>query len=212
MNFKHIISIILFQLCATSLLATELQRPNLLLIYCDDLGWGDVSFNGHPIVDTPNIDSLAAQGMIFDHNYAGATHCSPSRVTLMLGKASYRVGFYDIVGRGDMDLPRDEKTIAELLRDSGYQTFHGAKWHMSAHSKGREDAPLEHGFDVTTDPGMATNVVKEFGEWLKPADSAESPFFAYLAFHESHMPVEKWSPEPFREKFRPVDESAFRSI
>ncbi|TWT81437.1 Arylsulfatase [Planctomycetes bacterium CA13] len=220
----HKTTILLFHvmLCALNVTAGEAAqeeakhehtlKPNLLLIYCDDLGWGDVSFNGHPIVKTPNIDALAAEGMIFDHNYAGAPHCSPSRVALMLGKASYRVGFYDIVGRGDMKLPEKETTIAELLRDDGYSTFHGGKWHMDPSNTDPQVATKRHGFDESVDSGMATNVVADFSKWLKPADTAAKPFFAYLAFHESHMPVEKYAPESFRQKFRPVDEDAFKTI
>jgi arylsulfatase A len=210
MTIRFILSIFLVQILTTAALTAEAKKPNLLLIYCDDLGWGDVSFNGHPIIDTPNIDALAELGMIFDHNYAGAPHCSPSRVALMLGKASYRVGVYDIMGRGDMRLPKTETTIAELLRDRGYATFHGAKWHMDPEKE--KEAALKHGFDVSTDPGMATKVVAEFGKWLPHNDKAEKPFFAYLAFHESHMPVEEWAPESFRERFRTIDKNAFDTI
>ena len=187
-------------LCVTVAESDCAEKPNLLLIYCDDLGWGDVSYNRHPIVKTPNIDALASEGMIFDHNYAGAPHCSPSRAVLMLGKASYRVGIYDIMGRGDMKLPEKETTIAELLRDAGYSTFHGGKWHMDPHETDPQVAAKRHGFDASVDPGMATSVVAEFSKWLKPADSEEKPFFAYLAFHESHMPVEKYAPGIFSGK------------
>lgn len=210
--FSAITVFLLVQVTADRGLADDPNKPNLLLIYCDDLGWGDVSYNGHPIVNTPNIDDLAAKGMIFDHNYAGAPHCSPSRAVLMLGKASYRVGIYDIMGRGDMRLPENETTIAELLRDHGYATFHGAKWHMDPKEVDQQEAARKHGFDVSVDPGMATHVVTEFANWLQPQESAEKPFFAYLAFHESHMPVDKYAPESFRRRFRPVDEEAFNSI
>ena len=99
------------------------SRPNIVFILADDhsanaLGCYPSRLASHAI--TPNIDALAAEGMIFDHNYAGAPHCSPSRVALVLGKASYRVGVYDIMGRGDMKLPEEETTIAEVLKDEGY--------------------------------------------------------------------------------------------
>ena len=192
--------------------AAQTDKPNLLLIYCDDLGWGDVGFNGHPIIHTPNIDSLAADGMIFDHNYAGAPHCSPSRAVLMLGKASYRFGIYDIMGRGEMKLPEEHSTIAEVLRDAGYATFHGGKWHMDPPTTDQQEAAKLHGFDESVDPGMATRVVAEFAKWDALKAPQAKPFFAYLAFHESHMPVEKYAPEAFREKFRPIDEQAFQQI
>jgi len=188
------------------------MRPNLLLIYCDDLGWGDVGFNGHPIVKTPNIDALAAQGMIFNHNYAGAPHCSPSRVALMLGKASYRVGMYDIMGRGDMELPERETTVAEVLRGAGYTTYHAGKWHMSTEPRGGPAPALRHGFDYSADPGIAGAIVADFARWLKPAAAQDRPFFAYLAFHESHEPVDKWSPESFRRAYRPMNEEQFKTI
>jgi len=188
------------------------ERPNLLLIYCDDLGWGDVGFNGHPIIKTRNIDSLASQGMVFNDNYAGAPHCSPSRVALMLGKASYRVGMYDIMGRGDMEMPEKETTLAELLRGAGYATYHAGKWHMSKEPQGGPAPALRHGFEYSADPGIATSIVADFARWLNAPEAGDKPFFAYLAFHESHEPVEKWSPESFRKAYQPIDEERFKTI
>lgn len=190
-------------------------RPNLLLVYCDDLGYGDLGYMGHPIIRTPNIDRLAAGGLVLTNNYAGAPNCSPSRAALLTGRASHRVGLYDILGRGgrEMQLPDSEITIAELLRDAGYDTYHGGKWHLNRAPKKRGPAPaLRHGFQHSADPGMATDIVGDFAAWLKGRSDASKPFFAYLAFHESHMPVEKWAPPKFRAAYRNIDEVAFATI
>ena len=77
--------LLLLSLCA-SLRAADL-RPNIVLIYCDDLGYGDTGYTGHPIIKTPNIDRLAAAGIRLTQNYAGAPNCSPSRAVLLTGPA-----------------------------------------------------------------------------------------------------------------------------
>ncbi len=111
--------------------AAPKSRPNIVFIMADDLGYGDTGYTGHPIIKTPNIDRLAAAGIRLTQNYSGAPNCSPSRAVLLTGRAAHRVGFYEVLGRGGrgMELKPSEVTIAELLHDAGYQTFHGGKWH-----------------------------------------------------------------------------------
>ena len=103
------------------------EKPNIIFIYCDDLGYGDLGFQGHPIIKTPHLDSLVKQGVHFLNNYSGAPHCSPSRAVALTGRASYRFGFYDIQGRGNMKLPEKEITVAEKMQEAGYETYHGGK-------------------------------------------------------------------------------------
>jgi len=185
-------------------------RPNLVVIYCDDLGYGDLGFTGHPIIKTPNIDALAAEGVIFTQNYSGAPHCSPSRAVLLTGRASYRFGFYDIAGRGDMELPESEITVAEILRDAGYDTYHGGKWHLN---KGKAPDPaLKHGFNYTADSGMAVNVIADFADWLGAQYDKTKPAFAYLALHETHEPVEARSPESDRKPYLDIDPQTFAKV
>src|SRR3954453_6118679 len=92
-------------------------RPNLLVILCDDLGYGDLACYGHPKIKTPNLDRLASQGMRFTQCYAGSGVCSPSRAGLMTGRTPSRAGVYTWIDPGNpMHLPAREITIATLLR------------------------------------------------------------------------------------------------
>src|SRR5437660_6555190 len=90
--------------------------PNVILIYADDLGWGDVGFNGRTEWATPHLDRLAASGTCFKRFYAAAVICAPSRAALLTGKATIHNG----VARNDDDLPAREVTLAEALKARGY--------------------------------------------------------------------------------------------
>ena len=104
-------------------LQVSAERPNVLLIYVDDLGLGDTAVYGHPIVETPNIDRLAEQGVRFTHFYAPSALCSPSRAGLLTGRIPYRTGIKSWIPDGSsVSLDRSEITIAELLKDVGYRT------------------------------------------------------------------------------------------
>lgn len=158
------------------------RPPNIILIVADDLGYNDISTFGGGLdggrVKTPNIDQLAADGVVFTQSYSGAGTCAPSRAMLMTGRYPTRTGFEFTptpsgmapmlsrisaeMGRGtpsmiydaaldeskppyeQQGLPSEEVTIAEILKERGYATFHIGKWHL-----GRQDgmAPHEQGFD-----------------------------------------------------------------
>ena len=155
----------------------SIDKPNVVLILADDLGWNDLTINGGGVaggtVPTPNIDSIAKQGMNFVNGYAGQGTCAPSRAMMMTGRYGSRFGFeftptppgmstaLMMMSQGrepkpiptvnprnlpydQMGLPATEVTIAELLKDQGYYTAHIGKWHL-----GRESgsAPQEQGFD-----------------------------------------------------------------
>ena len=155
----------------------SIDKPNIVLILADDLGWNDLTINGGGVaggtVPTPNIDSIAKQGMNFVNGYAGQGTCAPSRAMMMTGRYGSRFGFeftptppgmstaLMMMSQGrepkpiptvnprnlpydQMGLPATEVTIAELLKDQGYYTAHIGKWHL-----GRESgsAPQEQGFD-----------------------------------------------------------------
>src|SRR3954453_5300424 len=91
--------------------STQAAPPNIIMIYADDLGWGDVGFNGRTEWATPNLDRLGARGTVFKRWYTAAVVCAPSRAAMMTGKATIHCG----VGRNDSDLPAAEVTIAEAL-------------------------------------------------------------------------------------------------
>ena len=139
-----------------SLSANERKlKPNIILINIDDMGWRDVGFMGSEFYETPNIDQLANDGMIFTNAYAAASNCAPSRACLMSGQWTPRHGIYTVGSseRGKSEtrklipvknntvLPDSQYILAEALKDAGYTTCHAGKWHLN------ED-PTTQGFDV----------------------------------------------------------------
>jgi arylsulfatase A-like enzyme len=122
--------IFLITFCFSSVFAD--QKPNVLIIYVDDLGYGDTAIYGHPIVKTPNIDSLAAEGIRFTHFYAPSALCSPSRAGLLTGRTPYRTGVESWIPDGnEISLGENEITIAQLLKKEGYRTAVVGKWHLN---------------------------------------------------------------------------------
>lgn len=132
------------------------KRPNIILVMADDLGWGDVGYNGNKIVKTPNLDLMASQGVRLDRFYAAAPVCSPTRASCLTGRNSYRYGiFWADVGSDAGHLRSQEITLAEMLKENGYKTGLFGKWHIGRFSKdGEEDQkhyspPWENGFDIS---------------------------------------------------------------
>ena len=107
--------------------SVEPERPNVILIMCDDLGWADVGFNGNEIVKTPHLDALASQGLLLNRFYAGSAVCSPTRASCITGRSPYRMG---ITHANEGHLPKGEITLPELLLTEGYQNGHFGKWHL----------------------------------------------------------------------------------
>jgi len=137
---------------------TEEQLPNIILIMADDLGYGDVAYNGNPKVKTPVLDDMAAKGVLFNRFYAAAPVSSPTRVSCLTGRHPYRV---DMPWVNFNSLPEEEHTIAELLKSAGYATAHFGKWHVGLLSKTmkseyltspgdtyRYSPPWNNGFDI----------------------------------------------------------------
>ena len=117
---------------ATGLLpaAADLSRPHIVLVMADDMGWGETSYIGHPVLKTPHLDAMAVAGLRLDRFYAGAPNCSPTRSTVMTGRSNDRCG----VENHGYALRRQEKTIAQGLRAAGYLTAHFGKWHLNGYS------------------------------------------------------------------------------
>ena len=110
-------------LCLRVAFAMAGSPANLLLIMVDDLGYGDLASYGHPIIESPNLDRLAATGIRFTEYYASSALCSPSRAALLTGRHPYRSGIRSwIPENSGIYLRDDEVTLAELLQDNGYQT------------------------------------------------------------------------------------------
>ncbi|MEI6892634.1 MAG: sulfatase [Pontiella sp.] len=157
------------------------ERPNFLFILVDDLGIQDLGVEGSTFYETPHIDALARSGMRFENGYAACQVCSPSRASILLGKAPPRHGITQWIGdrsglaynRGDPvmpteyvhSLPTAEITLAEALRAGGYRTFFAGKWHLGAQGSWPED----HGFDVNIggwEPGSPKGGY--FSPWINP--------------------------------------------
>lgn len=141
---------------------TTSTSPNILFIVADDLGYHDLNCMGSNYYETPNIDQIAAEGMIFTNGYASSQVCSPSRASLMSGKFPVRHGITDYIGaytgekwreagRFTKLLPPEYKnhldldyiTLPEAMKSAGYTTFFAGKWHLG----GEGSLPTDHGFD-----------------------------------------------------------------
>ncbi len=103
------------------------ERPHIILVMADDQGWGQTGYRNHPHLKTPHLDAMAANGLRFEHFYAGASNCSPTRATVLTGRSNDRTGVLD----HGYPLRLQEKTIAQALRNNGYTTGHFGKWHLS---------------------------------------------------------------------------------
>jgi len=136
----------------------EVDRPNIVLIMCDDLGWGDWRGNNPKSpVETPHLDAMAEAGLTFTRFYSASSVCSPTRASCLTGRNPFRV---NIPGANSGRLPEEEITLPELLRDAGYTTGHFGKWHLGTLTTEVRDAnrgrpgetrfyapPSAHGYD-----------------------------------------------------------------
>ncbi|XP_021486863.2 N-acetylgalactosamine-6-sulfatase isoform X1 [Meriones unguiculatus] len=145
---------LLLVLSALGLLASGApQPPNIVLLLMDDMGWGDLGVYGEPSRETPNLDRMAAEGMLFPNFYSANPLCSPSRAALLTGRLPIRNGFYttnaharnaytpqEIMG----GIPNSEHLLPELLKKAGYTNKIVGKWHLGHRPQFH---PLKHGFD-----------------------------------------------------------------
>lgn len=137
----------------------NVKKTNIILIMSDDHGWFDVGFNGNNEIKTPNMDALAAKGVILDRFYAASAVCSPTRASLITGRNPLRT---NIPYANDGHLRKEEITIPEILKEQGYATGHFGKWHLGTLTQSELDAnrggreqfkneytiPTEHGYDT----------------------------------------------------------------
>ncbi len=154
---KHTLAFFLALLAAVSgSAAGPKQKPNVVVILADDLGWADLSCYGSTFHETPNLDELAAEGMRFTQGYAAHSYCSPTRAAILTGRNPARLKITDYIPSNNKtgkylpaeinkELPLEEVTLAEILRDAGYATWHVGKWHLG---HGEEFLPERQGFDI----------------------------------------------------------------
>ena len=151
----------LFAVSCTGRTQPKHEKVNMLFILVDDLGWADLGFTGSKFYETPNIDKLAASGMVFTDAYAASPICSPSRAAIMSGKYPARLNLTDYIPGNQhygphknqklashpfkLQLDLEEYTLAEAFKDAGYTTFFAGKWHLGEEEK---YYPQHQGFDI----------------------------------------------------------------
>ena len=204
--------------------AAKTEKPNILLILVDDMGYGDVGFNGGKDIPTPNLDSLAASGVRFTDGYVTAPQCAPSRAGLLSGILQNRFGREENKIIDQLGIPATVRQFGDYMRDAGYRTGLVGKWHLGT-MEGHH--PLDRGFDwfygflggsshflPPGDMEFIPNIL-ENREPQKVTDyltfvlgdkaiefmtkEAEKPFFLYLSFNAPHAPLQ--APQDYIDRF-----------
>lgn len=188
-NFKGIliffIAVTLIVVCKTSAAKQSHQKPNIVFIIADDIGWNDLGCYGNRHVKTPNIDKLSAEGLQFNNAFLTASSCSPSRCSIISGKYPHSNGAAEL----HTPLPEAEIPFPLLLKENGYYTAHAGKWHLG---------PAAHrAFDLYTDENGYDNGDGGENLWVPFLKDRlkDKPFFFWLASHDAHRP---WGADTFK--------------
>lgn len=149
MLFRFLFSLIAIASLSNFVLAAKSEAPNIVVIFCDDLGYGDLSCFGHPTIKTPNLDRMAAEGVRLTQFYSASPVCTPSRAALMTGRLPIRSGMCSdkrrvLFPNSGGGIPASEVTLAEGLKKQGYATACVGKWHLG-HLP--QFLPTSNGFD-----------------------------------------------------------------
>lgn len=208
--------------------AVAAEKPNLLIFYADDLGWGETGCQGSKDIPTPNIDSIAKNGIRFTQGYVAATYCSPSRAGLMTGRYPTRFGHEFNSTHNAVGLAASETTMATRLKALGYATCAVGKWHLGHQDSNR---PTNRGFDEfygtlantpfyhptnfvdsrksndiqpVSDPQFYTTdaYADRAVDWLKAHQ--KSPWFLYLPFNAQHAPLQ--APQKYLDRFANISD------
>lgn len=205
MKTNRIIGLALPMMMSGYVAAQNSNTPNIILILTDDQGYGDFSCTGNPYVHTPNMDSLKENGKMFTNFHVSAVS-APTRAALMTGRYAYRTGVTG-VNKSKVNMFADEKTIAEYMKDAGYDTGLFGKWHLGYNYPMR---PIDQGFDeycawdemqwLRTNPVMEENgknvqykgrfltdvVFEKANNYMEKKVKENKPFFMYLATYLPH--------------------------
>jgi arylsulfatase A-like enzyme len=198
--------------------AADPPQPNIILIYADDLGYGDLGCYGHPTIRTPHLDRMAAEGMRFTQFYSAAEVCTPSRAALLTGRLPIRSGMASnkrrvLFPNSTGGIPAEEVTLAEALRDKGYLTCCIGKWHLGhlppylptrhgfnryfglPYSNDMKPLPLmrnEETLEMSPDQAALTQrYTEEAVDFIRAAQQQKGrrPFFLYLPHTMPHVPL-----------------------
>lgn len=209
----------------------SIQKPNIVLIMADDLGYGDLSCYGSKKCDTPHLDRLAANGMRFTDFHSSGAVCSPTRAGLLTGRYQQRAGIAGVVFANPMKnrhhgLQKNEITLAQCLRDAGYQTGMFGKWHLGyqrqynptfrgfqkfvgyvsgnvdyfAHLDGTGVFDWWHNAELNrNEQGYVTHLINDHAvEFIR--QQQEKPFFVYIAHEAVHYPYQGPHDQPMRKE------------
>ena len=188
------------------------KKPNFVLVMADDQGWGQTGYYNHPILKTPNLDEMAGNGLRLDRFYAGGPVCSPTRASVLTGRTHDRTGVFD----HGYALRKQERTLPEALKKSGYATGHFGKWHLnglrgpgvpvlSQYPNGPKDFGFQKWLSVTNffdlNPIMSRQgefeefqgdsseiIVKEALRFMEEQVRSEQPFFTVIWYGTPHSP------------------------
>ena len=194
-------------------------QPNFVIFLADDMGWGDSATYGNPLIKTPNMDRLAAEGVKFTQCYSACGVCSPSRSAILTGRTPYRNGVWrHLSGNHEAHLRASEITYPKLLKGIGYETCHVGKWHLNSlpqFNNPEYPQPGDHGYDYwmythnNASPShknpnnfvrngeplgeiesySAPFVADEAIHWLTNVHDRTKPFALSVWFHEPHKPI-----------------------
>ena len=222
MKHRLFVSFVVLMLGSLSAIAADAsRRPNVIVILMDDMGWRDVGFMGNRFVETPHIDRLAKNGLVFTQAYASAPNCAPTRACLISGQYTPRHGIYTVVdprqlpgspwhklqaAESKSELDTTSVTVAETLQSGGYATAFFGMWNLGRGRSGPV-TPGGQGFQKVVFPENLGFGKDEYfdddknylsdrltDELLKFVDeNRKHPFFAYYADHAVHAP---WNPKP----------------
>lgn len=203
-------------------MAADSEKPNIVFIFADDWGWGDLSCHGHPYVKTPNIDRLAKEGTDFHRFTTASGVCSPSRTAVMTGHfpARYNIDghFAWVPSNAKRNMPDwlDPKAplLPRMLQTAGYATAHYGKWHLANNMIPDSPLPNEYGYDAYGAFNCAGEQMpvhedsKHAVAFMEQSAAAKKPFFINLWLHEPHTPFH--TVPKYEWRFRHLEEEADR--
>ena len=215
----HLCLLLVLLVPATARAEGQVSKPNIVVFLADDMGWGDSATYGHELIQTPNLDKLASQGVKFTQCYSACGVCSPSRSAILTGRTPYRNGVYrHLSGNHEAHLRSSEITYPKLLKTIGYETCHVGKWHLNSRQQfntPKYPQPDDHGYDYwmathnNAEPShenpnnfvrngkpvgelkgfSAPLVAAEASRWLSEVRDDSKPFALSIWIHEPHAPI-----------------------